>query len=309
MARRQKVLSQEFGAPKGRPLTPLFVKIGGICTISALTVTAIGGIEAGGAPATPSAAQVAQSYIAAIGPANAELTKVDAELKALSITATYAQVASIVKPLGSALKPLEALAGAAGKKPTPNEPTPVPTTTQPGSTVQLSSLGAPVGVVLYSQDTSTGWGSWGAYGVNPCVVTNLSAAMTMGGKHYTGVQSATTCNQNPEVIELTWRFGTARTFTASIGLDSSSPSTSVTLGFVTVVGTLAAPSGLKEVPFMADGQPVKPATVGGVPSIPIYSGVPTPVKVDVAGLHDLTIIYEVSGPNPIVDFANATFES
>jgi hypothetical protein len=67
------------------------VKIGGICTISALTVTAIGGIEAGGAPATPSAAQVAQSYIAAIGPANAELTKVDAELKALSITATYAQ--------------------------------------------------------------------------------------------------------------------------------------------------------------------------------------------------------------------------
>jgi hypothetical protein len=89
--------------------------------------------DASGATAPSSPARVAQSYIAAIGPANAELTKVEAELKALSITASSTQVSAIVKPLGQALKPLEALIAGAPSAPPPSV----------GPSIALPNLGPP----------------------------------------------------------------------------------------------------------------------------------------------------------------------
>jgi len=83
-------------------------------------------VQAGGAgtpPTTPAA--LAESYITAIGTANAALVKAETNLKALPISATYTQVEAAVAPLRPALKPLEALVAS----------TKTPVTTQPPVTV------------------------------------------------------------------------------------------------------------------------------------------------------------------------------
>jgi hypothetical protein len=82
-------------------------------------------VQAGGTGTAPTPAELASSYIAAIGTANAALTKADAQLKALPMGATSAQVNAIVAPLGPALKPLEALVAS----------TTPPVTTKPPVTV------------------------------------------------------------------------------------------------------------------------------------------------------------------------------
>jgi hypothetical protein len=282
-------------------------RIGVLCvTVAALTsgslfIVAGPGGASGATATSPSAAQLATEYLTALGPANAAIVKAETKLRALPLTATLAQVQAVVAPLKGKLAALEALTNGTTTAPPP----------PPSGSVSLASLGQPVGVLFWNPaaNPNPGWGTWSSVQVDSCLVTNLNAVMTMAGRHYTGVQSAPNCGTSPYVAELTWRFGTARSFSADIGLDTTSPSTSITLGFVSVIGALAAPTGLQEIPFTANGQKVAASGPGTVPSIPVYSGVPTPVTVDVVGLHELTIIFEVNGSNPVLDFANAGFVS
>jgi hypothetical protein len=250
-----------------------------------------------------SAAQLATEYLRALGPANNSITKAEKELRALSITASPASVEAIVVPLRARLAPLEDLLNGV---PTSSGPPP-----PPAHPVSLASLGQPTIVEQEGAKASPnpGWGtrSYSTVNTETIVKTSPDPPMTMAGKQYSGVQ-VDSDNEVPSLQELTWRFGTARTFTADIGLDSSSSSASVVLGFVTVQGQLADPTGFTEVPFSADGSLVT-ATSPNVPSIPVESGVPTPVSVNVSGIHQLSIILEETSGNgnPTIDIANGEF--
>ncbi len=164
-----------------------------------------------------SAAQLATEYLRALGPANNSITKAEKELRALSITASPASVEAIVVPLRARLAPLEHLLNGV---PTSSGPPP-----PPAHPVSLASLGQPTIVEQEGAKASPnpGWGTWSYSTVNTetIVKTSPDPSMTMAGKQYSGVQ-VDSDNEVPSLQELTWRFGTARTFTADIGLDSSS---------------------------------------------------------------------------------------
>jgi hypothetical protein len=130
----------------------------------------------------------------------------------------------------------------------------------------------------------------------------VTSGMTMAGVGYSGMQLVgPSCAAGSVLYEASWHFGTAQSFTADIGLDSASTRPSVTMGFVSPVGTLAHPTAWKPVPFTADGTP---AGSGGVP---VTTGVPTPVNVNLRGIHELTVLFLVDGPSPMIDLANGEF--
>jgi hypothetical protein len=76
-----------------------------------------GDLLASAQPST-SGADLAQQYLAALGPAGTAISTAEAKLKALPITASVAQVQAVVVSLPKALGPLEALIKSSGPSPT-----------------------------------------------------------------------------------------------------------------------------------------------------------------------------------------------
>jgi hypothetical protein len=198
------------GTFKVRRLTAFHLKAVALVSALALVAAAVGSSEASGAASTPSPAAEAESYIAAIGPAKAELTKVDAELKALPITATRTQVNQIVAPLPASLKPLNAVIGSNGTSSV------APTSSSRFTTAQ--ALGAPA-ISLDPPHTLCG-GTYGAAGPG-------STRITIANQRYEyGFQLEAGCSgyyyfPNDTVV-YTWQIsGQFSSFTAEVGLDSS----------------------------------------------------------------------------------------
>jgi hypothetical protein len=77
-----------------------------------------GGDLLASAQSSTSGADLAQQYLAALGPAGTAISTAEAKLKALPITASVAQVQAAVAPLPKALGPLEALIKSSGPSPT-----------------------------------------------------------------------------------------------------------------------------------------------------------------------------------------------
>ena len=121
MTDRQSAPSPRPRSEKPGHLRALRLKAVAAGAALALVVSVGVSVQAGGTGTAPTPAELASSYITAIGTANAALTKADAQLKALTMTATPAQVNAIVAPLGPALKPLEALV-ASTKTPVTSQP-------------------------------------------------------------------------------------------------------------------------------------------------------------------------------------------
>jgi hypothetical protein len=82
------------------------------------------------AQTAPSGADLAQQYLAAMGPASSAISIAEGKLEKLPVTASVAQVRAIVAPLGPALAKLEALNSAT-------------TSSSPTSGPGLESLGRP----------------------------------------------------------------------------------------------------------------------------------------------------------------------
>ncbi len=76
-----------------------------------------GDLLASAQPST-SGADLAQQYLAALGPAGTAISTAETKLKALPITASVAQVQAVVASLPKALGPLEALIKTSGPSPT-----------------------------------------------------------------------------------------------------------------------------------------------------------------------------------------------
>ncbi len=246
----------------------------------------------------PGASQLAGEYLKALGPVNMAIAKVETSLKSLPATASSADVEADVAPLQSKIAALQALL----------TQTRYPTT--PGGRLSLAALGPPVVVEFAgTAGPSTAnfpapWGTWHVHVTNPCFVGKVTSAMTMAGAHYSGLQlRGPSCAASTELYEATWHFGTAQSFAAEIGLDSSGPRPSVTMGFVATGGPLDHPTVWMPLPSSADGTPI---TTGAVT---VASGVPTPLTVDVAGIHELTMLLLVDGPSPIIDIANGVFQA
>ena len=279
-----------------------------LASVTTGSLTMAAGPAGASATPLPSAAQVATEYLNALGPANVAIVKALAALKALPLTATLGQVLAIVAPLKGKIAVLETLFAGAP------QPGPTPTT----GDISLNSLGAPVGVEFWyptnpanpASEWGVGWNSFApidASAGSGCYATHTSKTMTMAGQRYTGLQltpgnpTSSDCSPSLKLLEFAWHFGNASYFTGDIGLDTTSQSTSVTMGFVSVVGTLDHPSAFKPVPFSEDGTPVPSG------NSPLASGEPTSVRVDLAGIHQLTVLFLVNGANPIIDFANGEF--
>ena len=113
MTDRQSTPSPRPGSDKPGHPRALHLRAVAAGAALALVVSVGVNVQAGGTATAPTPAELASSYIAAIGPANAALVKAEAQLKALSMGASSAQVDAIVAPLGRALKPLEALIASA----------------------------------------------------------------------------------------------------------------------------------------------------------------------------------------------------
>jgi len=197
-------------------------------------------------------------WIAALGPADENFPKIEAALKALPITATNAQVATIVAPVAGLVKPIEALL-------------------HPVKTTALEALGAPT----YSSNCSGG----GYESVSG------GGTVRMGGQTYDRgfelVDVRTGC-----VDHWTWHIGGLfQTFTAVVGIDESDtyPASVAFLG----------PNG-KFLTFSADGQSV---TV-----LPLVSGLPTNVTVNIAGNQNFVLVGRGTGgsssPPAHIDVAN-----
>lgn len=242
----------------------------------------------------PSAAHLAAQYLGDLRPANAVIAKAETALRALPPSATTAQVEAVLGPLKKQLRALEATFGD-------------PTTSSSSAGNTLARLGPPTVVQFEHSAQPTRsypapWGRWLDSAVNPCFIGRASTSLTMAGTRYEGVQLlGHTCGSGDVLYEVTWHFGAALSFNADIGLDVTSPTSAVTMGFATVVGTLNDPTAWKAMRFTADGTPVTSGAVS------LASGVPTPVKVNLTGTHMLTLLLLVDGSSPVIDIANGDF--
>jgi hypothetical protein len=222
------------------------IRRGGIAAgIAVITVISVGLAmpSTSAAPARPAgASQVSPStlvreWLAALGPANQNLPKIEAALKALPITATDAQVEEIVAPVAGLVKPIEALLPS-------RRPVHVASTS-------LEALATPT----FSSPSGCGSGSY----------TSVSggAKLVMGGQTYSnGFQFAT--DGSNCVDNWTWHIGGLfKTFRAIIGLDV----TNTTAGSISFLG----PNG-KPLSFRAGNKAVTILNlVSGVPTNVVLS--------------------------------------
>jgi len=214
-------------------------------------------------PATGSAASpgaLVSKWIAALDPANQKLPKIETALKALPITATNAQVATIIAPVAGLVKPIETLL--------------LP---PPAKTMALESLGAPT----YSSNCGGG----GYESVSGGSTVRIGGQTYDRGFELVDVRSG--C-----VDHWIWHIGGLfRTFTALVGIDESD-SYPASVAFV-------GPNG-KFLTFSADGQSV---TV-----LPLVSGLPTNVTVNIAGNQNFVLVGRGTGgsssPPAHIDVAN-----
>ena len=231
------------------------------------------------APARPAgASQVSPStlvseWLAALGPASENFPKIETALKALPITATTAQVESIVAPVAGLVKPIEALV--------PSKLSP------PSHATSLEALGTPT--------LAMGGGSDLVYRS-----ASAGATLVIGGKTYNhGFQVKTDWDGDKDT--LTWPIGGAfQTFTAKVGLNTNNLQ-SAELAFLQPTG--------KPLTFTADGRSVTQITLisGVAPNIP---GIPTNIKMTIRG--DQYLIMEIidrNGSSAVVDVADDTLTS
>jgi hypothetical protein len=152
-----------------------------------------GDLLASAQPST-SGADLAQQYLAALGPAGTAISTAEAKLKALPITASVAQVQAVVATLPKALGPLEALVKSGAPSPT-------------GTSLQ--SIGSPTvvgqkGVTCNSYSTPASGGH-----------------LVIGGVEYQdGFQMISPPGCNESYAGYTWQIGKKYTsLTAQVGYD------------------------------------------------------------------------------------------
>lgn len=282
----------------------LVVRVGVSSTVTACLVTGSLWTLAGQSEASDSQhggpAQLALQYLDALKPVNATIAQVESALKKLPASATAGRVESVVAPLQGKLAPLEGLL-TSGQSQSP---------THPGGLTLLTSLGLPVVMEFYdgpgpsTANKPAPWGTWGSSTAVPCLGAKDTSAMSMAGTRYAGMQLVgPTCAAGSVLYEASWHFGTAQRFTVDVGLDSAGARPSVALGFVNVVGTLAHPTAWRPLNFTADGTP---ASAGATL---VTTGVPTTVSVNLSGVHELTALFLVDGPSPMIDLANGEFQN
>jgi hypothetical protein len=172
-----------------------------------------------------------KEWLAALGPANQRLPKIEAALKALPITATDAQIARIVAPVAGLIKPIEALV--------PRAPS--------AKTTSLEAIAVPT--ISNPQ---------GCYADATYKSVSQGAILAMGGKTYSrGFQLTTDYNSCRALW--TWHIGGSfATFKALIGLNA----TDTIAASVSFLGPDQKP-----LSFNADGQSVTVLNlVSGVPT-------------------------------------------
>lgn len=292
-----------------RPGHPRASRLKAVAASAALALAATVGVavQAGGAgtPSTPAA--LAESYITAIGNANAALVKAEAKLKALPISATYAQVQAAVAPLGPALKPLEALLATKTPVSVPSQQT--TTTTLPPTT--LASLGAPSIYEIYegapcvpAEPTVVYVGkTWApiSYGIIRVGYSSAPPApLNIDGHTYAqGGQFEWTVNDDCGGIgAYRWAIPASKTFTAEVGQELSRLSADVALSFL---------GNGKPLSFVANDKTVTSL------HLPAKSHPPVLVTVPVAGITKLTVVLTINLTAPstmwnyTVDFGNGVF--
>jgi hypothetical protein len=178
-----------------------------------------GDLLASAQPST-SGADLAQQYLAALGPAGTAISTAEAKLKALPITASVAQVKAVVAPLPKALGPLEALVKSSAPSPT-------------GASLQ--SLGNPTivgqsGVKCNSYSTRASGGH-----------------LVIGGVEYQdGFQMIGSQNCLERYAGYTWQIGKKYTsLTAQVGYDLNNSCTGSTVKFLG--------NGSEPLPFTSNG--------------------------------------------------------
>ena len=267
------------------------------CVITGSLFAAAGQSDASGTQKA-GLAQLALQYLNALKPVDATIAQVETALKALPASATAGRVESVVAPLQGRLNTLEGLLASQQSQ------------SPPGSLTSLTSLGLPVVMEFYNgpgpatASKPAPWGTWASSTAVPCLGAKDTSAMTMAGRRYSGLEFVgPTCAAGSVLYEASWHFGTAQRFTVDVGLDSAGTRPSVAMGFVNVVGTLAHPTAWKPVSFTADGTPASSgATL-------VTTGVPTALSVSLSGIHELTALFLVDGPSPMIDLANGQFQS
>jgi hypothetical protein len=243
-------------SPRAARWTGLSLKVIGVCATLALAATTAS-VEAGAATSPPSPGAVAQSYIAALGPASAKLIKIEAELKALPITATSAQVNALVAQVQAALKPVEAL-GTTSTAPVSH-----------GPNISLLSLPAPVTSQIVGGQASP---------LKCDVVSDTpTASVEINGIPYVhGI--ALSWGGGCELIvgqdnTYTWKVGTAAGFQVTTGFDQASATSSVVV--------LSFSSQGRQLPFLANGT--------SVTSINLKGTEPVSIKLSLTGVTSLTL--------------------
>jgi hypothetical protein len=187
-----------------------------------------GGDLLASAQSSTSGADLAQQYLAALGPAGTAISTAEAKLKALPITASVAQVQAVVAPLPKALGPLEALIKTSGPSPT-------------GTSLQ--SLGSP---------TITGQNG------EKCNSYNTQASggrLVIGGTEYQdGFQMISSQNCQEGHAQYTWQIGTKYTsFTAQIGYDLTNSCAGSGVRFLG--------NNSQRLPFMSNGRITETLTI------------------------------------------------
>ncbi len=209
-----------------------------------------GGDLLASAQSSNSGADLAQQYLAALGPAGTAISTSEAKLKALPITASVAQVQAVVAPLPKALGPLEALIKSSGPSPT-------------GTSLQ--SLGSPTivgrnGVKCNSYSTPASGGH-----------------LVNGGVEYQdGFQMISPQNCNESYAGYTWQIGTKYgSLQAQVGYDLSN---SCGRSFVMFLGN----SG-ETLPFTSNGQLMESLTIPtkGLASVSVNLTLQTQLTVQV----------------------------
>jgi hypothetical protein len=307
MTDRQSATSPSRHAKPGHPRA---FHLRAIVAGAALALVATVGVsvQAGGTGTAPTPAELASNYIAAIGTANAALVKAEAQLKALPMGATSAQVEASVAQLGPALKPLEALLAAKTPGSVPSQQT-TTTATLPPTT--LASLGAPsiyeisegipsvpaAPTVVYVGKT---WAPI-SYGLIKVGYSSAPPApLNIDGHTYAqgGQFEWTAGNDYGQVGAYRWNIPASKTFTAEVGQELSRLPADVALSF--------SGNG-KPLSFVANGETVTSL------HIPAKSHPAVAVTVPLAGITKLTVVLTVnpsasaSMDNYTVDFGNAVF--
>jgi len=291
MTDRQSVLSPKRRSGKPGRSRALHLKALAAGAVLALVATVGVNVQAGGTGTAPTPADLASSYMAAIGTANAALVKADAKLKALSMGATSAQVNAIVAPLGPALKPLQALIAST------KTPVTVPsqgTTTTPVPPTTLSSLGKPTIYAVY-ENTRVPNPNGKCVAYKPAPPTQLNMA---GHIYAQGGQFTWTCENDYNAAGYAWPIPKSQTFTAQVGEELGAAPAGVALSFL---------GNGKPLPFVANGVTVTSLRV------PLRSSKPVSVTASLTGTTKLTVVltqvYTENSAleNYTVDFGNAVF--